>query len=413
MEETAVKEPAENSLKKSSMKDLLQIRNYRYLLFGQAIAMLGDGVYTLALVWSMKELTGSSVHMAYVLAAGVIPTIILGIFAGVIVDRGNQKNIMLAADIFRSLALFGLFTLFVLDLLAPWMLIVSAFIVSSFSAFFTPARAVAIRSIVPDELMIRAQSASSTVQVVTGLAAPVIAGILLAIGLRFAFLFNAIMFLLSFVFIRLINQPELLAKKPEKLNRSVFMTDLKEGFHTIIRAPILRAMIIYLVLINFMFAPVELLLPAYVNNPSQLAIIEVAFFIGILTGSIAINFFADRPKIYPIVIGLLMILLPFAGLGVITNFIISCLFIGLAGAGSTLVNITLSTLFMVKIPREVIGRSQSTMRVLLEGVNPASLLLAGILMTFISVQQMFLAIAAFGIIIVLLMVANPLVRKAA
>ncbi|WP_462406054.1 MFS transporter [Gracilibacillus sp. Marseille-QA3620] len=413
MEETAVKEPAENSSKKSSMKDLLQIRNYRYLLFGQAIAMLGDGVYTLALVWSMKELTGSSVHMAYVLAAGVIPTIILGIFAGVIVDRGNQKNIMLAADIFRSLALFGLFTLFVLDLLAPWMLIVSAFIVSSFSAFFTPARAVAIRSIVPDELMIRAQSASSTVQVVTGLAAPVIAGILLAIGLRFAFLFNAIMFLLSFVFIRLINQPELLAKKPEKLNRSVFMTDLKEGFHTIIRAPILRAMIIYLVLINFMFAPVELLLPAYVNNPSQLAIIEVAFFIGILTGSIAINFFADRPKIYPIVIGLLMILLPFAGLGVITNFIISCLFIGLAGAGSTLVNITLSTLFMVKIPREVIGRSQSTMRVLLEGVNPASLLLAGILMTFISVQQMFLAIAAFGIIIVLLMVANPLVRKAA
>ncbi len=392
------------------MKDLLQIRNYRYLLFGQAIAMLGDGVYTLALVWSMKELTGSSVHMAYVLAAGVIPTIILGIFAGVIVD---QKNIMLAADIFRSLALFGLFTLFVLDLLAPWMLIVSAFIVSSFSAFFTPARAVAIRSIVPDELMIRAQSASSTVQVVTGLAAPVIAGILLAIGLRFAFLFNAIMFLLSFVFIRLINQPELLAKKPGKLNRSVFMTDLKEGFHTIIRAPILRAMIIYLVLINFMFAPVELLLPAYVNNPSQLAIIEVAFFIGILTGSIAINFFADRPKIYPIVIGLLMILLPFAGLGVITNFIISCLFIGLAGAGSTLVNITLSTLFMVKIPREVIGRSQSTMRVLLEGVNPASLLLAGILMTFISVQQMFLAIAAFGIIIVLLMVANPLVRKAA
>ena len=395
------------------MKDLLQIRNYRYLLFGQAIAMLGDGVYTLALVWSMKELTGSSVHMAYVLAAGVIPTIILGIFAGVIVDRGNQKNIMLAADIFRSLALFGLFTLFVLDLLAPWMLIVSAFIVSSFSAFFTPARAVAIRSIVPDELMIRAQSASSTVQVVTGLAAPVIAGILLAIGLRFAFLFNAIMFLLSFVFIRLINQPELLAKKPGKLNRSVFITDLKEGFHTIIRAPILRAMIIYLVLINFMFAPVELLLPAYVNNPSQLAIIEVAFFIGILTGSIAINFFADRPKIYPIVIGLLMILLPFAGLGVITNFIISCLFIGLAGAGSTLVNITLSTLFMVKIPREVIGRSQSTMRVLLEGVNPASLLLAGILMTFISVQQMFLAIAAFGIIIVLLMVANPLVRKAA
>ena len=412
MEETAVKEQAEESSKKSSMKDLLQIKNYRYLLFGQAIAMLGDGVYTLALVWSMKELTGSAVYMSYVLAAGMIPTILLGIFAGVFVDRGNQKNIMLAADLYRAFVLFGLFSLFLLDLLAPWMLIVSAFIVSSFSAFFTPARAVAIRSIVPDPLIIRAQSASSTVQVVTGLAAPVIAGILLAMGLRFAFLFNAIMFLLSFVFIRLINHPELLLKKPGKLNRSIFMADLKEGFQTIIKAPILRAMIIYLVLINFMFAPVELLLPAYVDNPSQLAIIEVAFFIGILAGSISINIFANRPKIYPITIGLFMILLPFAGLGLFTNFIVSCLLIGLAGTGSTLVNITLSSLFMVKIPREVIGRSQSTMRVLLESVNPASLLLAGVLMTFVSVQQMFMVIAVFGIIIVFLMLANPLIRKA-
>ncbi len=395
------------------MKDLLQIKNYRYLLLGQAIAMLGDGVYTLALVWSMKELTGSAVYMSYVLAAGMLPTIILGIFAGVIVDRGNQKNIMLAADLCRALVLFGLFSLFLLDLLVPWMLIVSAFIVSGFSAFFTPARAVAIRSIVPDPLIIRAQSASSTVQVVTGLAAPVIAGLLLAIGLRFAFLFNAIMFLLSFLFIRLINHPELLLKKPGKLNRSVFMTDLKEGFQTIIKAPILRAMIIYLVLINFMFAPVELLLPAYVDSPSQLAVIEVAFFIGILAGSISVNFFANRPKIYPITIGLFMILLPFAGLGLITNFIVSCLLIGLAGIGSTLVNITLSSLFLVKIPRDVIGRSQSTMRVLLESVNPASLLLAGVLMTFVSVQQMFMVIAVFGIVIVFLMLANPLIRKAA
>ena len=54
------------------MKDLLKIKNYRLLLLGQLVAMIGDGVYTLSLVWAMKVLTGSSVQMSFVLAANAL-----------------------------------------------------------------------------------------------------------------------------------------------------------------------------------------------------------------------------------------------------------------------------------------------------------------------------------------------------
>lgn len=75
---------------KNTFKTLISIRNYRLLISGQLVSLLGDGVQILALVWTMKVLTGSSVQMAFVLVADTIPMIIFGIFSGVIIDRGNQ-----------------------------------------------------------------------------------------------------------------------------------------------------------------------------------------------------------------------------------------------------------------------------------------------------------------------------------
>ncbi len=395
------------------MKDLLKIKNYRLLLLGQLVAMIGDGVYTLSLVWAMKVLTGSSVQMSFVLAANVIPIIILGIFAGVIVDRGRQKRIMMMANLCRGIVAFLLFLTFFLDVLQPWMLIAAAAILASFSAFFTPARAVAIKTIVPEQLIARAQSISSTVQVLTGLIAPAIAGILLAIDLQLAFLFQAVMFFISIVCIWFVKQKELMERREHgKLNKAVFIKDLKTGFRTIMTVPILRGLILYLVLINFIFAPVEILLPTYASSASQLASIQISFVIGILTGSIAINFFLKLPKIVPIVTGLLLMMISFGVMSFVDHFVISCLLVALIGFGSPLANISLSTLFMIKVPREVIGRSQSTMNVLLESTNPIALLLTGVLLVSFTIQQMFLFISIAGLLIVLLMVVNPIIRKA-
>ena len=395
------------------MKDLLKIKNYRLLLGGQLVAMIGDGVYTLSLVWAMKVLTGSSVQMSFVLAANVVPIIILGIFAGVIVDRGRQKRIMMVANLGRGIVAFLLFLLFFLDVLHPWMLIAAAAILASFSAFFTPARAVAIKTIVPEQLIARAQSISSTVQVLTGLTAPAIAGILLAIDLQLAFLFQAIMFFISIVCIWFIKQKELSeTRQHDKLNKAAFIKDLKTGFRTIMTVPILRGLIFYLVLINFIFAPVEILLPTYAKSASQLAYVEISFVVGILIGSVAINFFLKLPKVVPIIAGLLLMMVSFGVMSFVDHFVISCLLIGLVGIGSPLATISLSTLFMIKVPREVIGRSQSTMNVLLESTSPIALLLTGAILVAVTVQQMFLFISIAGLLIVFLMVANPVIRKA-
>jgi MFS transporter, DHA3 family, macrolide efflux protein len=398
--------------KEASFMDLMSIRNYRFLIFGQFVSALGDGVYALALIWAMKLLTGSAVQMSFVLAADIIPTILFGIFAGVLVDRGNQKKFMVLADIFRGLVVFCLVLLFWTNLLMPWMLILSAAIISSFGAFFSPAKTVAVRTIVPETLIHRAQSISSTIQTIVGLVAPAVAGVLLLLSIPSAFLFNSVTFFISFLFIALIREKQLTTKHPEKLNAKMFVTDLKTGFKTIITVPILRGLIIYLVLINFMFAPVEVLFPVYVHNPSQLAAIEIAFFIGILVGSISFNLFNKCRKVVPMVVGILLILLSFGILSFMNSFIIALVLVSIAGVGSPLASIALQSLFMVKVPREVLGRSQSTMRVMLESTKPVSLLLTGVLLVQFSVSNLFLGISIFGAMVVLLMVLNPVIRKA-
>ncbi|WP_070120883.1 MFS transporter [Bacillus marinisedimentorum] len=414
MSETSVEAtvPSEKKEKTDSFKSLFAIKDYRYLIAGQFVSALGDGVYALSIIWAMKVLTGSAVLMSLVLAAEIVPTILFGIFAGVLVDRGDQKKFMLMSDIFRGLVILGLVFLFWADLLEPWMLIVSAVIISSFDSFFVPAKTVAIRSIVPDHLITRAQSVSSTIQTVVGLAAPAIAGILLVYSLPTAFLFNALTFFVSFFFILLIKEKALTKKAADKLNWKSFGADLKTGLKTIVSVPILRGMIIYLVLINFMLAPVAVLFPLFVESAADLAKVEIAFFIGILLGSVSINFFNKVRKIVPMVVGLVLMLGSFGALAFTDNFIAVMGIILVAGIGSPLASIALQSLFIVKVPRKLIGRSQSTMRVLLESSKPVSLMLTGTLLVHFSINHLFLGISIFGGIVVLLMVLNPVIRKA-
>ncbi|MFF2176380.1 MFS transporter [Lysinibacillus sp. NPDC058147] len=397
--------------KKDSYKALFAIKNYSLLIVGQLVSAIGDGVYALTLIWTMKVLTGSAILMSFVLAAEIIPTIIFGIFAGVLVDRGNQKKYMLIADIFRGLVILLIALLLIGSYLSPWMLIVATIITSSFNAFFSPAKTVAIRKIVPDHLMARAQSLSATIQTIVGLLAPAIAGVLIVYSLSTAFIFNAATFFISLICIALIKQKSLTEKSETKLNIKNFSVDLKTGLKTIISVPILRGMIIYLVLINFMLAPVSILFPMFVKNASELAIVQIAFAIGILIGSIAINFFSKTKKIIPMIVGLTLLLGAFAALAFVDNIVVVTLLVSIVGLGSISASIVLQTLFMIKVPREVLGRSQSTMRVLLESSKPISLLLTGTLLVHFSISNLFLGIAIFGGIVVLLMVLDPAIRK--
>src|SRR6201991_1101081 len=128
-----------------SMREVMRIPMLRRLWYAQVISVFGDflalfaviGVLTFQLHATPQQVTG--VQIAYML-----PIAVLGILAGVFVDRWPLKPTMVSSDSIRAaLVLLLIFAR------QAWHFYAILAAISVVSSFFTPAQGVAIRSAVP------------------------------------------------------------------------------------------------------------------------------------------------------------------------------------------------------------------------------------------------------------------------
>src|ERR687887_2059571 len=79
-------------------------RSPRYfpLWLGQLISSFGDTLHYIALVVLVFRLTGQGLAVAGLVAAEVVPVLVLGPVAGVVIDRFSRKAVLIGADLFRA-----------------------------------------------------------------------------------------------------------------------------------------------------------------------------------------------------------------------------------------------------------------------------------------------------------------------
>src|SRR5436305_8231430 len=114
-------------------------RDFRLLWTGQAVSLLGDTAFLVALGWRTFTLTGSARSLGYVLTLqgiGLLSTVLIG---GALADRYDRRSMMLVSDLAR----FGLIgALTVIDgtgHLGLGILLGLAFAEGLATGFFTPA----------------------------------------------------------------------------------------------------------------------------------------------------------------------------------------------------------------------------------------------------------------------------------
>ena len=78
-----------------SMFSVFRNRSFTLLWVGQLISSMGSALTALATSILVYRLTGSALSVGLMLSATSAPTILIGLIAGVIVDRYNRKSIML------------------------------------------------------------------------------------------------------------------------------------------------------------------------------------------------------------------------------------------------------------------------------------------------------------------------------
>jgi len=365
--------------------------------FGHLISHAGDAVFMIALPWLMLDITGSKSLTSLVSMSAYLPAVLFGLFAGVVVDRYNRKWIMIYSDILRALLVAVIPLSLIYGFISPLLIGAITFLLSTFSAFFYPARDSLIPHIVTAEELPAANSAISVSGQMSHLLGPLFAGIGISIfGLRHLFTADAISFLFSILLISLIVGPArklTIEKHPPKWQGIV------EGLTYVNSHKGLRILLILTFVNNiFIMGPAIIGLPVFVREVltsdfGVLAKLEVAMAAGMIVGSFV--FWKAEKNINPISIllfGIVMDGITYTLLFFADTSFIAILVLIIHGIGIPLITVSRTTIIQAVVPDEYRGRLFSMIYMAVMGTTAISVGLTGFILEFIGADSLFLFI---------------------
>jgi predicted MFS family arabinose efflux permease len=199
-------------------------KQFRMLWYGQLVSQLGDWFDSIAIFALLLRLTNSGTAVSLVLVAQFLPPAIIGLGAGVVVDRLPRKRVMIAADLVRAALVPLLLLIQSPDMV--WLAYVATALKFAVGAFFEPARQAAIPSIVAEDELIAANAISSITWSAMLAIGAALGGVVVGfLGTTTAFVIDGLSFLLSAFFIARIVLPARIANQTS----STGLEDLREA----------------------------------------------------------------------------------------------------------------------------------------------------------------------------------------
>ncbi|MCG2702841.1 MAG: MFS transporter [Candidatus Omnitrophica bacterium] len=231
----------------SKFRVLLREKNFFCFWLGQIVSQFGDRLNQMALIALVYNRTGGSAFgLAKVMSFTIIPSFLIGPFAGAYVDRWNYKYTMITTDLVRA-ALVLLIPLFITKGHSIVFLYIVVFLVFSTSCFFLPSKFSIIPELVTKEKLLLANSLANTTMMIAavvgiGLGGPLIEKVGAHCGFYIdagTYLFSAI--LLSFLKFEIDSskRKDDMRKSLRLINKSIF-SDIREGIRYVFSRPYVR-----------------------------------------------------------------------------------------------------------------------------------------------------------------------------
>ncbi len=191
--------------------ELLRDKAFRRFWAGQSVSLVGDQVSLLAIpLTGVLVLHASAIQMGYLVAAQLLPSLLLSLLAGAWLDhRGHRRRHMLAADLGRAAALLGIPIAAWLHALTLLQLYATALVLGSFDVLFFVAYSSLFVSLVRPNQYVAANSLLNGSRAASQVGGQSAAGALVAVlSAPVALIADAASFLVSAAFLSLINPCE-------------------------------------------------------------------------------------------------------------------------------------------------------------------------------------------------------------
>jgi MFS family permease len=174
----------------------LRNRNYALLWTGGLISDLGDWTLLIALPVFVFQLTGSAFTTSTVFVVELVPALIVGQLAGVLVDRWDRRQILVVVGIVQAALLLPLLAVTTTDRL--WIVYLVAALQSCLARLASPAKAALIPSLVPREQLTAANSLNAVSDNLARLVGSPLGGLAIQLlGLVGVVVVDAVTFLVS------------------------------------------------------------------------------------------------------------------------------------------------------------------------------------------------------------------------
>ncbi len=379
---------------------LFRDRNFLLLMQGSAVSQLGTLMQTFALSLYVLNHYDSTTLFASILIISAIPRLVLGPFAGVLVDWFDRKKIIVRLDILSGLCVLLLsFLYFSTGELPLWSIYTIAIALSLIGTLFSPAVNTVVPNIMKEEDLLEANSINHMLLTICSLIAPLLAGLLMSFSvIGWVLLINGISFLVSALSESFIQIPKT-HKAPQNINLKLFKDDFAEGINMMRSSRFIMIITFIALALNFAITPVftvgvpHILKKVMIVQDYEYGIVNSiigssSLLAGYLTAKYAKRFSVNSILkadliAQPITVGLLAIVSSFTFLQLFDTYylplvlfmMIGFIFIIILTAG----NITINTTIQKIVPKDMLGRVGTVITTLCGAAVPIGQALFGLM----------------------------------
>lgn len=372
------------------MPSVLRHRDFRLLWAGLTVSELGNSVTYVALpLVAVLALHASAFQIGLISAASSVAWLVIGLPAGVWVDRLRRRPVMIASDLVRAVLMVSIPVGWWLGVLTVAQLVAVALLLGVGTVFFTLANTAFTPRVLPADRLPDGNSLLQASMSGANIAGPGLAGVLVQLlGGPATLLFDAVSFLVSAAAVRVMGTREEI-HAPSRHRR--LRTDLRQGMAHMIHTPLARTLAIGASVCNLALSAFDTVVIIFLVHqlhltPGLIGLVFGVISVGGLLGSAVAGWLArrlgDARTIVLAAVGSLFgLLTPLAtgGLG------LSWLLLGGLGLSAAIgvFNVCVVSGMQATVPHELLGRVMASVRVFSRGALPVGALLGGALATWL------------------------------
>ena len=390
---------------------LWSYRGYRLFWYNTTIFVIGASAFPIALAVTVLDAGGTATSLGLILGARVLAAVVFSPFAGVWSDRLPRKQVMIVADLFRAVLVFGM--VFISAPKFPHILLALAvFLMGIGDAFGMASGGAIMPSLLPEDKLPAGNVARGIVVRTATIIGPGVGGVsVFLIGGRPTFLFTAIAFAAGTYFLIQIKEDI----NSDKKAREPLMVEMREGLRTVWEIPWIGAMIAMAsIQLMVVLAAEEVLLPVITRREfgtnTAFALSAAAFSAGgIISAIICVKLKIKHQGQFSVIVWMLLVITTLSLAFPISQSFVVVAYL-LAGFSVGPWEAFWSSAIQREVPRDLQGRVFSIDHMGSAGLMPLGMVLVGPAVTLFGEKELLIGASVFHLIICLLVLRVPGVK---